>query len=142
MPSPVPPPINEPVLSYAPGTPERAALKEALAAMANERAEIPVLAGSRTFRTKKTLNVVMPHRHSHVLAVAHEAGTDEVTGWLERSPFFRFPFRTSSPPSVPSSSFPKAGCWPDWRTRHSSRHLRRTCPRWFTIAGESDLSSR
>src|SRR5687767_13047387 len=78
MPTPVPPPVNEPVLSYAPGTPERAALKEALATMANDRAEIPVVAGGRTFRTGKTLNVVMPHRHAHVLAVAHEAGTDEV----------------------------------------------------------------
>jgi 1-pyrroline-5-carboxylate dehydrogenase len=83
MPSPVPPPVNEPVLSYAPGSPERGALTEALRAMSNERAEIPVVAGSRTFRTGKTLNVVMPHRHAHVLAVAHEAGPEEVTAAID-----------------------------------------------------------
>jgi 1-pyrroline-5-carboxylate dehydrogenase len=83
MPSPVPPPINEPVLSYAPGSPERAQLKQALATMASERAEIPVVAGGRTFRTKKTLNVVMPHDHAHVLGVAHAAGTDEVLAAID-----------------------------------------------------------
>ena len=36
----VPAPINEPVKSYAPGSPERAELKARLASMANERVEI------------------------------------------------------------------------------------------------------
>ncbi len=83
MPSPVPPPTNELILSYAPGTPERAALKQALAAMANDRAEIPVAIGGKRFTTAKTMNVVMPHRHAHVLAVAHEAGPDEVAAAID-----------------------------------------------------------
>ena len=37
----VPPAVNEPVRSYAPGTPERAELKARLASMASERIEIP-----------------------------------------------------------------------------------------------------
>ncbi len=83
MTSPVPPPINEPVFSYAKGTPERAALAAALAAMSKERAEIPVTAGGREVRTKKTLEVVVPHRHAHVVAVAHEAGAPEVEAAIE-----------------------------------------------------------
>jgi 1-pyrroline-5-carboxylate dehydrogenase len=41
----VPPPVNEPVRSYAPGSPERAALKARLSSMASERIEIPVVIG-------------------------------------------------------------------------------------------------
>ncbi|MGD8320155.1 MAG: L-glutamate gamma-semialdehyde dehydrogenase [Gemmatimonadota bacterium] len=74
----VPPPINEPVLSYAPGTPERAALKEVLDRMAGEQIEIPLLIGGEEIRTGDTLEVVMPHDHGHVLATAHKAGPDEV----------------------------------------------------------------
>ena len=38
----VPPPVNEPVKSYAPGSPERAELKARLKSMAGERIEIPL----------------------------------------------------------------------------------------------------
>jgi len=43
----VPPPVNEPVKAYAPGSPERAELKARLAAMARERIEIPLVIGER-----------------------------------------------------------------------------------------------
>ncbi|MFO0684803.1 MAG: L-glutamate gamma-semialdehyde dehydrogenase [Sandaracinus sp.] len=79
---PIPPPVNEPVLSYAPGTRERAALTEALAAAAKERVEIPVFVGGKEVRTGKTIDVTMPHRHAHVLATAHEAGEAEATAAL------------------------------------------------------------
>src|SRR3954469_16113174 len=46
----VPPPTNEPVKSYAPGSPERAALKTRLAEMAGERAEIPIIIGGEDIR--------------------------------------------------------------------------------------------
>jgi 1-pyrroline-5-carboxylate dehydrogenase len=74
----VPPPVNEPVLSYAPGTPERAALKARLDEMASEIIEIPLLIGGEEIRTGDTLDVVMPHDHGHVLAKAHKAGPAEV----------------------------------------------------------------
>jgi len=74
----VPPPINEPVLSYAPGTPERAALKARLQEMAGTVVEIPLLIGGEEIRTGDTLDVVMPHKHGHVLAKAHKAGPKEV----------------------------------------------------------------
>jgi len=74
----VPPPRNEPVFSYAPGTPERAELKETLASMTATQIDIPLIIGGEEIRTGDTLDVVMPHNHGHVLAKAHKAGPDEV----------------------------------------------------------------
>ncbi|HOX19500.1 MAG TPA: L-glutamate gamma-semialdehyde dehydrogenase [Gemmatimonadales bacterium] len=68
-----PAPRNEPVLNYAPGSPERAALKAALARMSAETIEIPVVIGGQEFRTGRTINVVAPHDHRRVLAKAHLA---------------------------------------------------------------------
>src|SRR5689334_18425842 len=64
----LPAPKNEPVLSHAPGTPERAELQAALKRMAGEQIEIPLLIGGKPVRTGKTDTVRMPHKHSHVLA--------------------------------------------------------------------------
>jgi 1-pyrroline-5-carboxylate dehydrogenase len=69
----IPVPRNEPVLSYAPGTAPREALKIALTAMGGEQPEIPVVAGSEERRTGTLGDVVSPHRHSHVLARVHQA---------------------------------------------------------------------
>jgi 1-pyrroline-5-carboxylate dehydrogenase len=74
----VPAPRNEPVLSYAPGSPERAAVKSALERMAGEEIEIPLIIGGREIRTGNTDRQVMPHDHGHVLATYHKGGTDEV----------------------------------------------------------------
>ena len=73
----VPPPANEPVRSYAPGTEERAELKAALDRLASERADIPLIIGGREIRTGDTSNAVMPHDHAHVLATWHRGGTSE-----------------------------------------------------------------
>ena len=69
----IPAPINEPILSYAPGSPERAAIKAALKEMGGEVADIPCIVGGKEVRTGKTHTVVSPHRHGHVLANVHEA---------------------------------------------------------------------
>ncbi|HEX8276085.1 MAG TPA: L-glutamate gamma-semialdehyde dehydrogenase [Longimicrobiaceae bacterium] len=74
----VPAPINEPVLSYAPGTRERAELKAAIERMSGEQVEIPVIVGGREIRTGNTAQSVMPHDHAHVLATYHQAGEAEV----------------------------------------------------------------
>jgi 1-pyrroline-5-carboxylate dehydrogenase len=79
----VPPPQNDPNLTYAPGSPERAEIKARLAAMAAERLEIPVVIGGRAIRTGKTAQAVMPHKHAHVLADYHKAGAKEVRQAVE-----------------------------------------------------------
>src|SRR5690348_6240143 len=74
----IPAPYSEPVLSYAPGTPERAALKSALRDLSSRQIEIPLVIGGKEVRTGKTVDAVMPHCHRHVLAKVHQAGPAEV----------------------------------------------------------------
>ncbi|OEU76799.1 MAG: 1-pyrroline-5-carboxylate dehydrogenase [Desulfuromonadales bacterium C00003093] len=74
----VPVPANEPVYSYAPGTPERAKLKAALTELAAKKIEIPLIIGGKEVRTGKIGQVVMPHNHQHVLAEYHMAGEAEI----------------------------------------------------------------
>ena len=73
-----PQPQNEPVRSYAPGSPERAQLQKRLAEMERERLEIPNVIGGEDVRTGKTFEAVMPHRKEHVLADVHEGGPKDV----------------------------------------------------------------
>ena len=74
----VPSPTNEPVLSYAPASPERAELKRALKDLSGRQVEIPLVIAGTEVRTTKTVDVVMPHCHRHVLAKTHQAGPGEV----------------------------------------------------------------
>jgi 1-pyrroline-5-carboxylate dehydrogenase len=79
----VPPPANEPNLSYAPGTRERAALKAQLQQMASEVIEITPRIGGRSVKTGKVAEATMPHDHRHVLATWHQAGAREVEQAIE-----------------------------------------------------------
>jgi 1-pyrroline-5-carboxylate dehydrogenase len=79
----VPPPVNEPVKTYAPGTPERAAVKNRLTEMASERIEIPIIIGGKEFRTGETATSVMPHNHRHVLADYHKASASNVRAAID-----------------------------------------------------------
>lgn len=74
----LPQPNNEPILSYAPGTTERQALKNRLAQMASEQIEIPLIIGGKEVRTGKLAQCIMPHDHRHVLATYHQATPKEV----------------------------------------------------------------
>jgi 1-pyrroline-5-carboxylate dehydrogenase len=74
----VPPPQNDPNLSYGPGSPERAELKSRLEAMSGSTVEIPVIIGGKEIRTGQIAKVVMPHRHGHVLGTWHKATPDLV----------------------------------------------------------------
>ena len=74
----VPPPVNEPVKSYAPGSPERAALKERLRSMSSERIDIPLIIGGKEIHTGELAESVMPHNHRHVLAQWHRAGAASI----------------------------------------------------------------
>jgi 1-pyrroline-5-carboxylate dehydrogenase len=79
----VPPPVNEPVKSYAPGSAERDEIKARLTTMADERIDVPLVIGGREIRTGQTAQSVMPHAHGHVLADYHQAGQDEVQQAIE-----------------------------------------------------------
>src|SRR4029077_10054943 len=74
----IPPPVNEPVRSYAPGSPERAELKARLRAMSAERIQIPLVIGGHEVATGDTAPSVMPHDHRHVLGDWHKAKPEHV----------------------------------------------------------------
>ena len=80
---PVPPPLNEPVKAYAPGSPERAELKTRLQGMAQVRTHIPLIIGGREVKSGETGKAVMPHDHAHVLADWQKAGAEHVTQAIE-----------------------------------------------------------
>jgi 1-pyrroline-5-carboxylate dehydrogenase len=68
----VPTPKNEPVLSYAPGSPERAALKKALAEARAQEIDVPMYIGSERVRTGNKKRLAPPHDHHHTLGYYHE----------------------------------------------------------------------
>jgi 1-pyrroline-5-carboxylate dehydrogenase len=80
-----PPPRNEPVLEYAPGSREREELRARLDEMQGERIDIPVVIAGEEIRTGNTFEAVMPHDKDHVLADVHMAGPGEVERAIQAS---------------------------------------------------------
>ncbi|MFO0576037.1 MAG: L-glutamate gamma-semialdehyde dehydrogenase [Polyangia bacterium] len=74
----LPPPKNEPVFSYLPGSPERAALREALNTLSGQRADVPLYIGPERVRTGRTIAITSPHRHQHVLGDCHQGDAGHV----------------------------------------------------------------
>jgi len=81
----VPPAVNETILNYAPGSPERVELVETLKKMKSEVVEIPLIIGGKEVFTGNTSTNVMPHNHKHVLAKYHMAGSAEIAQAIEAS---------------------------------------------------------
>ena len=73
-----PTPVNEPVRSYAPATPEREELRVRLTRMERERPTIPMVIGGKEVETRETSQAVMPHRKDHVLADVAKGGPEHV----------------------------------------------------------------
>ena len=80
-----PTPVNEPVLGYLPGSPERAALKAELARQENEILEIPCIINGKEVFTGDVVEQVMPHDHSHVIARVHMATKANVEEAIQAS---------------------------------------------------------
>ncbi|MDX6565353.1 MAG: 1-pyrroline-5-carboxylate dehydrogenase [Gaiellales bacterium] len=73
----IPPPVNEPVKSYAPGTPERAEIRAAIANLRAGDPELGPVIGGRDVTTGVVREVREPHAHARVLARYHAAGAEE-----------------------------------------------------------------
>lgn len=73
-----PTPVNEPVLAYAPGSKERAALKAELDRMASSPIEFGHYINGREVRRGKLVDVRAPHKRSLVLAKRYQGGPEEV----------------------------------------------------------------
>ena len=70
-------PQNEITLSYAPGSPERRRITEAVQELKGKEIEIPLIIGGREVRTGRTAACTIPHDHGHQLATCHLAGPKE-----------------------------------------------------------------
>jgi 1-pyrroline-5-carboxylate dehydrogenase len=74
----VPTPSNEPVYDYAPGTPEREALKATLKAMKAEPVEVPLYIGNEQIKTGNKKRLASPHNHQHTLGHYHTGDSSHV----------------------------------------------------------------
>ncbi|MBL1408176.1 L-glutamate gamma-semialdehyde dehydrogenase [Sphingobacterium faecale] len=72
----VPAPVNEPVYSYAPGTKERAFLRQAIQDARDQEIDVPMYIGGKEVRTEKKVKLTPPHDHKHILGY-YSQGTKE-----------------------------------------------------------------
>ena len=80
----VPLPVNEPVQEFAPGSPERARLADALKTLAADSIDLPhVIGGEHRMGDGERIDVVQPHRHSARLGTMTNAGHAEATAAVE-----------------------------------------------------------
>ena len=75
----VPEIVNEPVLSYAPGSAERKALQKAYDELFQNPVDAPMFIGGKEVRTGKTKPLVCPHDHKHNLGQYHVGTAEHVT---------------------------------------------------------------
>ncbi|SNR71963.1 delta-1-pyrroline-5-carboxylate dehydrogenase [Maribacter sedimenticola] len=69
----VPKAINEPIKSYAPGSPERALVLEQYKAYYNDQIDVPMYIGPDEVRTGNTKPMSPPHDHQHIVGTYHTA---------------------------------------------------------------------
>lgn len=69
----VPKAVNEPVKSYAPNSPEKAAVLAAYQKMWNETIDVPLYIGNEEIRTGNTKTMSAPHDHQHIVGTYHLA---------------------------------------------------------------------
>ena len=90
----VPVPYNEPIGTFAPGTPERAGLEQGLKDLVATTHELPnVIGGKKVMATGEKIEVRSPHEHSRVLGVAanstHADATSAIAAAKAAGPMWR-----------------------------------------------------
>ena len=74
----IPTPVNEPNLTYAPGTSERDTLKATLKQMKAEKADLPMFIGGKEIRTGERAEIRPPHEINYVLGHYHKGNASHV----------------------------------------------------------------
>jgi 1-pyrroline-5-carboxylate dehydrogenase len=92
----VPKALNEPVNSYAPGTPERKALLDTYKKMYSEKVDIPFYIGGKEFRTGKTIDINPPHDHQHSVGQYHTANKEHIELAIEKAAEARIKWAATS----------------------------------------------
>lgn len=73
-----PTPKNEPVFSYAPGTPERESLLKTIKELRSSQADVPMYIGGDEVRTDRKIRMSPPHDHQHTLGYFYEGDASHV----------------------------------------------------------------
>src|SRR5678815_4206427 len=76
-------PTNEPVYNYAPGSPERAALKKTLEELKAKPIDVPMYIGAAEVRTGKLQSIRPPHEIARTLGHFHEGDETHVHHAIE-----------------------------------------------------------
>ena len=79
----VPIAYNEPVLNYAPGSPEKIEVKKALSKLKSQVIDIPMIIGGREVRTQDVRPIRAPHEHAHILGYYHHGEAQHVTDAID-----------------------------------------------------------
>lgn len=79
----VPDPINEPILSYAPNSPEREEVQAKYKEMYAQEIDAPMYIGADEVRTGNTIKMTCPHDHHHILGHFHEGDASHVQMAIE-----------------------------------------------------------
>jgi len=74
---------NEPVLTYAPGTPERKELQQKIAELKSTQLDIPMFIGGKEVRTGKLISIHPPHEIAHTLGQYHQGDASHVEMAIE-----------------------------------------------------------
>jgi len=74
----VPVAVNEPVLNYAPGSPERETLKATIKKMRSEVMDIPMYIGGKEVRSNKKVRMAPPHDHQHTIGHYHAGDKNHI----------------------------------------------------------------
>lgn len=80
-----PKPSNEPILGYAPGSPERTAVLAEYERQSKIVVEVPCIINGEEIFTGNVVEQVMPHDHKHVIARVHLAGEKEIKAAIDAS---------------------------------------------------------
>jgi 1-pyrroline-5-carboxylate dehydrogenase len=81
----VPKAVNEPIKSYAPGSPELITLLATYNKMYQEEIDIPFYIGGKEFRTGKTVDIHPPHDHKHCVGKYHTAEREHLELAIEKA---------------------------------------------------------
>ncbi len=74
----VPTAVNEPIFSYAPGSPERAELQATIKEMRSKQIDVPMYIGGEEVRTGNLFAMTPPHDHQHVLGHYHQGSKEHI----------------------------------------------------------------
>ncbi|NKI27397.1 L-glutamate gamma-semialdehyde dehydrogenase [Arenibacter sp. 6A1] len=81
----VPTAYNEPIKSFAPGTPEREAVLKQYKAYFNDTVDVPMYIGSKEVKTGNTKPMSPPHDHKHIVGQYHLANKEHVTEAIDNA---------------------------------------------------------